>query len=274
MERRRPTKPSWSDVALPGNDGYVLFSLQRLAALRAKQGDDAAADGLYEEAIACSFNPSVSADARVGQAAVARRLGDLERARGLLDAAGRYYRDLDHPGGHTGVLAGLAWWALSAGNRDEAMAFAADAAKVASLSGDPAVQLLAATAVAAVKALADPTHHNIGTFLRSRSSPPRVCRTAASTVSPTSPMSLHSQPASGLGLAERRLGAGRPQYWRPQYWRPNTGDLNTGDLNLATPILATSILATSILATSIPPQRRLRVRGQPGLHATRRRSAR
>ncbi len=33
-------------------------------------------------------------------------------------------------------------------------------------------------------------------------------------------MSLHSQPASGLGLAERRLGAGRPQYWRPQYWRP------------------------------------------------------
>ena len=148
-----------------GQRGYVLFSLLRLAALRARQGDDAAADSLYDEAIACSFNPSVSADARIGQAAVARRRGDLERARGLLDAAGRYYRDLDHPGGHTGVLAGLAWWALSAGNRDEAMAFAADAAKVASLSGDPAVQLLAATAVAAVKALADPTHHNIGTFL-------------------------------------------------------------------------------------------------------------
>ena len=77
-----------------GQRSYVLFSLLRLAALRAKQGDDAAADGLYDEAIACSFNPSVSADAMVSQAAVARRLGDLARARALLDAAGSYYRDL------------------------------------------------------------------------------------------------------------------------------------------------------------------------------------
>ena len=85
-----------------GQRGYVLFSLLRLAALRGRQGDDAAADGLYEEAIACSFNPSVSADAMVGQAAVARRLGDLARARALLDAAGSYYRNLDLPAGQTG----------------------------------------------------------------------------------------------------------------------------------------------------------------------------
>jgi predicted ATPase/DNA-binding SARP family transcriptional activator len=144
-----------------GQRGYVLFSLLHLAALRGRQGDDAAADGLYEEAIACSFNPSVSADAMVGQAAAVRRLGDLARARALLDAAGSYYRDLDLSAGQTAVLAGLAWWALSAGRADDAMAFAADASQVAAASGDSAIQLLAETAVAAVRALADPTRHNV-----------------------------------------------------------------------------------------------------------------
>ena len=148
-----------------GQRSYVLFSLLRLAALRAKQGDDAAADGLYDEAIACSFNPSVSADAMVSQAAVARRLGDLARARALLDAAGSYYRNSDLPAGQTAVFAGLAWWALSAGKADDAMVFAADASQAASASGDPAIQLLADTAVAAVKALADPTRPNIEAFV-------------------------------------------------------------------------------------------------------------
>ena len=144
-----------------GQRGYVLFSLLRLAALRGRQGDDAAADDLYEEAIACSFNPSVSADAMVGQAAVARRLGDLSRARALLDAAGSYYRNVDLPAGQTAVLAGLAWWAVSAGKADDAMGFAADASQTAAASGDSAIQLLAETAVAAVRALADPTRHNV-----------------------------------------------------------------------------------------------------------------
>ena len=148
-----------------GQRNFVLFILVRLAALRAKQGDDAAADGLYEEAIACSFNPSVSADVMVGQAAVARRLGDLARARALLDAAGTYYGNVGLPAGQTGVLAGLAWWALSAGQADDATVFAADASQAASASGDPAIQLLADTAVAAVKALADPTRPNIEAFV-------------------------------------------------------------------------------------------------------------
>ena len=148
-----------------GQRSFVLFILLRLAALRAKQGNDAAADGLYDEAIACSFNPSVSADVMVGQAAVARRLGDLARARALLDAAGTYYRNSDLPAGQTGVLAGLAWWALSAGKADDAIVFAADACQAAAASGDPAVQLLADTAVAAVRALAGPTRHNAGAFI-------------------------------------------------------------------------------------------------------------
>ena len=148
-----------------GQRDFVMFSLQRLAALRAKQGNDAAADGVYEEAIACSFDPSVSADLMVGQAAVARRLGDLARARALLDAAGAYYRNVGLHAGQTGVLAGLAWWALSAGQADDAMVFAADACQAAAASGDPAVQLLADTAVAAVRALADPTRPNAEAFI-------------------------------------------------------------------------------------------------------------
>ena len=148
-----------------GQRDFVMFSLQRLSALRAKQGNDAAADGVYEEAIARSFNPSVSADLMVGQAAVARRLGDLARARALLDAAGAYYQNVGHPAGQTGVLAGLAWWALSAGQADDAMVFAADACQAAAASGDPAVQLLADTAVAAVRALADPTRPNAEAFI-------------------------------------------------------------------------------------------------------------
>jgi tetratricopeptide (TPR) repeat protein len=148
-----------------GQRGYVMFILMRLSSLRARQGDDAAADNLYDEAIAWSFNPSVSADLMVGQAAVARRLGDLARARALLDAAAIYYRNSDLPAGQTAVLAGLAWWALSAGQADDAMVFAADASQTASASGDSAIQLLADTAVAAVRALADPTRPNAETFI-------------------------------------------------------------------------------------------------------------
>ncbi len=144
---------------------YVPESLARLAALRTGQGDDAAADRLYADAIACSFNPWLSADAMVGQAAVARRLGDLPRARALLDAAGGHYRQVELPSGQPRVLAGLAWCALAAGHLADAAVSAADAAEGASASGDPAAQLLADTAVAAVKAVANPTRHHVDAFV-------------------------------------------------------------------------------------------------------------
>ena len=147
-----------------GQPLQVPFSLVALAALRARQGDDAAADGLYQEAIACSVNPWLSADAMVGQAAAARRLGDLARARALLDAAASHYRRVNLPAGQPRVLAGLAWWALAAGHPDDATVFAADAAKGATASGDPATQLLADTAVAAVKVVTAPTRRNINAF--------------------------------------------------------------------------------------------------------------
>ena len=45
------------------------------------------------------------------------------------------------------------------------MVFAADASQVASAGGDAAIQLLADTAVAAVKAFADPTQRNVEAFV-------------------------------------------------------------------------------------------------------------
>ena len=148
-----------------GQPIQVPFSLVALAALRARQGDDAAADGLYAEAIDCSFSPWLSADAMVGQAAVARRRGDLPRSRALLDAAAGHYRHIDLPAGPPRVLAGLAWWALATDHLQDAAVFAADAAEGASASGDPATQLLAETAVAAVKAIADPARHHVEAFV-------------------------------------------------------------------------------------------------------------
>lgn len=124
----------------------------------------------------------------VGQAAVARRLGDLTRSRALLDTADGHYRDAGLAEGQPIVLVGLAWWALAAGHPDDAAVFAAnaaraasvggaipvrgaarpqlaDAAQAASARGDPATQLLADTALAAATAIADPTVANTNAFV-------------------------------------------------------------------------------------------------------------
>jgi predicted ATPase len=148
-----------------GQHPYLPFALVALATVRARQGDDAAADDIYEEAIGCCFNPWLSADAMVGQAAVARRLGNLVRARALLDTAASRYADADLPAGQSRVLAGLAWWALGADQPDIAVTFAADAVSTATAIGDPETQLLADSALAAARAVADPTQHNIDTFV-------------------------------------------------------------------------------------------------------------
>ncbi len=167
---------------------YVPFGLVALAGLRARQGDDVLADHLYDEAIGCARHPWLSADAMVGQAAVVRRLGDLTRSRALLEAADSRYQEAGLPEGQPLVLAGLAWWALAAGQPDDAIVFAtnarraasvdrgipvrgaarsqlADAAQPASAGGDPATRLLADTALAAATASADPTPPNIEAFL-------------------------------------------------------------------------------------------------------------
>ena len=148
-----------------GQHPYLPFCLVSLATVRARQGAATAADHLYQEAIGCCYNPWLSADAMVGQAAVARRLGDLARARGLLDTAADRYRDAGLPGGQARVLAGLAWWALGAGQPDAAVIFAADAVRAAEAIGDPETQLLADSALAAARAIADPTKYNTDHFV-------------------------------------------------------------------------------------------------------------
>jgi tetratricopeptide (TPR) repeat protein len=148
-----------------GHHPYLPFCLVSLATVRARQGDDAAADHLYHEAIGCSYNPWLSADAMVGQAAVARRLGDLARARALLDTAVSRYRDADLSAGQARVQAGRAWWALEAGQPDAAIIFAADAVRAAEAIGDPETQLLADSALAAANATAIPTPNNTDHFL-------------------------------------------------------------------------------------------------------------
>jgi predicted ATPase len=148
-----------------GQHPYLPFALVALAALRARQGDDISADGLYQEAIGCCFNSNLSADAIVGQAAVARRLGDLTRARTLLDDAADRFREADLPIGQARVLAGLAWWALGAGQPDAAAMFATDAVSAAGEIGDPETQLLADSALAAAKAIADPAQQNADDFV-------------------------------------------------------------------------------------------------------------
>jgi predicted ATPase/DNA-binding SARP family transcriptional activator len=148
-----------------GDHPYLNSALIALAALRGRQGDDAAADDLYEEAIGSSSNPWLAADAMVGQATVARRLGDLARARLLLDGASTRYQEADAPAGQPRVLAGLAWWALGADQPEAAATFAAEAVEAAGQVGDPETQLLADSALAAARVTADPTQRNTDMFV-------------------------------------------------------------------------------------------------------------
>jgi predicted ATPase/DNA-binding SARP family transcriptional activator len=148
-----------------GQHPYLPFCLVSLAGVRARQGDATTADHLYQEAIGCCYNPWLSADAMVGQAAVARQGGDLSRARGLLDTAAERYRDADLPAGQARVLAGLAWWAIGADQPAASVTFAADAVRAAKTIGDPESQLLADSALAAANAIADPTQRNTDKFV-------------------------------------------------------------------------------------------------------------
>jgi tetratricopeptide (TPR) repeat protein len=144
---------------------YVPFRLVRLAALRARQGDDEAADRLYDEAIGCSYNPWLTAEAMVGQAAVARRLGDMTRARALLDEAARQYDASSLAAGRAGVLAGLAWWYLGVGEPARAIEASTEAGAVADDAQDPPMQTVASTAKAAAFAIGKPTARNVDAFL-------------------------------------------------------------------------------------------------------------
>ena len=63
------------------------------------------------------------------------------------------------------MLAGLAWWAIGAGQPATAVSFAADAVRAAKAAGDAESQLLADSARAAATAIADPTQRNTDSFV-------------------------------------------------------------------------------------------------------------
>ena len=95
----------------------------------------------------------------------------------------------------------------------DAAVFAADAAEGASASGDPATQLLADTAVAAVTAITQPTRHNAEVFVALAQQ--RAQGRAYRSLSPMSQMWPRSRPAwrcpltERPGLAETAVAAGR-----------------------------------------------------------------
>ena len=60
----------------------------------------------------------------LAQASVVRRLGDLPRARRLLDDGRARFELLGIAGGARPAFAGLAWWALAAGDTAAARDFA------------------------------------------------------------------------------------------------------------------------------------------------------
>jgi predicted ATPase/DNA-binding SARP family transcriptional activator len=133
--------------------GTVHFEsmwLIRLGTLRARLGDDVAAEQIFADAIATNTQLAATA-ALLGRAGAARRLGDLVSCRRWLDEAkGNYESAGGLPGGSTPVLVGLVWWALAVGDLTEANEYAGQARDRAADAADPLVRILADTVVAAV----------------------------------------------------------------------------------------------------------------------------
>jgi predicted ATPase/DNA-binding SARP family transcriptional activator len=133
--------------------------LIRLAALKARLGDDVAAEQLFAEAIATKSQLALTA-AVVGQAGATRRLGDLNLCRQLLDHAKTRYESGGLPGGSTPALIGLVWWALAAEQLAEAQQYAEEAHLKAAKAADPLIGILADTVAAAVALASSASEHN------------------------------------------------------------------------------------------------------------------
>jgi predicted ATPase/DNA-binding SARP family transcriptional activator len=142
-----------------GMSHFESMWLIRLAELRARLGDDVAAEQLFADSIA-TRPQSVNPAALVGRAGAARRLGDLTACRRWLDEAKSQYEIVDFPGGTVAALIGLAWWALAADDLIGADKFAEQAQHRAAEASDPLVSVLAGTVVAAVALVSSDTEEN------------------------------------------------------------------------------------------------------------------
>ena len=188
----------------------------------------------------------------VGQAAVARHLGDLVRARGLLDTAADRYRDADFPAGQARVLAGLAWWALGADQPDAAASFAADAVRAAEAVADPETQLLADSALAAANCDRRPHAAQCRQLRRTRATASRRSGASLAHRRARSAGALRSSHADGQltkRLSSQVTAAGPPQTAEPFAPQPHLRTASAHTFNL------TSCLKDPINALPAEPNR-------------------
>ena len=136
----------------------------RLAALRARLGDDVTAEELFAYSIA-SRPRSVNSAALVGRAGAARRLGDLTSCRLWLDEAKSGYERVGVPGGSVAALIGLVWWSLAEGDLTGADEYAELARHRAEEAADPLFAILADTVIAAVALISSDTEENRTRFV-------------------------------------------------------------------------------------------------------------
>jgi predicted ATPase/DNA-binding SARP family transcriptional activator len=132
-----------------GMTHFEAMWLVRLGSLRARLGDDVAAEQLFADSIAVRPHSGNSA-ALLGRAGAARRLGDLASSRRWLDEAEAEYETVGFAAGSAAALIGLVWWSLAAGEPGRATEYAAQARRRAAEAADPLIGVLADTAIAAV----------------------------------------------------------------------------------------------------------------------------
>jgi tetratricopeptide (TPR) repeat protein len=144
-----------------GMTHFESMWLIRPAALRARLGDDVAAEQLFADSIATRPR-SVNSAALVGRAGAARRLGDLASCRRWLDQANSEYETVGVPGGSAAALIGLVWWSLAVGDLTSADEYAEQARHKAAEAADPLITILAETVAAAVTLVSSNTEANRG----------------------------------------------------------------------------------------------------------------
>ena len=140
--------------------GLPLYESQwmmRLAVLRARQGDDPAAEELFRAFLAGESIPNARAWTLIGLAGALRRRGALDDARACLDDALEMYESLELESGCAAALAGMSWWAMAGGDLDAAATFAAQAQQRAGNDTDFPIAVAADTAAAVVALLTNDT---------------------------------------------------------------------------------------------------------------------
>ena len=146
-----------------GTTQFESMWLIRLATLRARHGDDVAAEQLFDQAAATKSQLGRTA-ALLGRAGAARRRGDFNSSRVLLDQAKANYESAGLPGGSTAVLIGLAWWSVAVGDMTGARDYAEQARLRAVEATDPLVSILAETVAAAVALVTSDSDTNRSRF--------------------------------------------------------------------------------------------------------------